>query len=72
MKDKQKTLKKQIEKMTELLNDMLEYVWAFEVMPPRGDGAKQGCIEEWVDITSKVIEKVKVIRQKQIELIEEN
>lgn len=71
MNEKRKRLKKQINKLTENLNTMLEYIWAFEVMPPRGDGAKQQCIEEWMCVTNKVLNNIRTIRQQQIELIEE-
>lgn len=68
--EERKRLKSQINKLTKNLNTMLEYIWAFEAMPPRGDGAKQQCIEEWLCATNKVLNNIKVIRDKQIRLIE--
>ena len=62
--------KKEVEKIEKQMNTVCEYLWAFDFMPPRGDGAKAEAIREFKAEVNKVVQLIKDLERKQIELLE--
>lgn len=65
-------MKRPIKQFYKSLEELFEYVATFEMMPPRGEGAKELAIQEWKDVCNNVIIQFNNIRNTQIELIERN
>ena len=57
---------KELEKLDELLEIFTEYLWAFDFMKPRGDGAKAEAVREFKVATSDVIRQIRKIEKKTI------
>ena len=54
------------------VNKMIDYINAFNFMPPRGDGAKELAIQEWKTCINDVIIQINNIKNTQIELLEKD
>ena len=52
------------------VNEMIDYINAFQFLPPRGEGAKEQTIKEWKEVCNNVLIQFNNIRNTQIELIE--
>lgn len=52
------------------VNEMIDYINAFQFLPPRGEGAKKQAIKEWKEVCNNVLIQFNNIRNTQIELIE--
>ena len=65
----QNRLDKQVNMLIQRVDTLCQYVDAFRFLPPQGEGARESAIDEFVTNTSRMIECIKVIRNKQIELI---
>ena len=37
------------------VNEMIDYINAFNFLPPRGDGAKEHAINEWKEVINNVL-----------------
>lgn len=59
-----------IRKFNEACEEMGEYINAFEMLPPMGEGAKEMAIKEWKQVINNVIIQLNNIKNTQIELIE--
>ena len=51
------------------VDEMVEYINAFNFLPPRGNGAKEQAISEWKEVINNVIIQINNIRNTQIDLI---
>lgn len=67
-----KKMQKCMTKLQKACDELNEYVWAFEFLLPQGDGAKDLAIQEWYDVCEEVINKVKGVRDTQIDIIVRN
>lgn len=67
-----KKMQKRMLKLQKALDELNEYVWAFEFLLPQGDGAKEQAIEEWCEICRDVVNKVQSVRDTQIDIIVRN
>lgn len=57
---------KELETLGELLDVFTEYLWVFDFMRPRGDGAKAEAVREFKVATSDVIRQIRKIEKRQI------
>lgn len=64
-----KKIQKNMNKLQKALDEFNEYLWAFEFLLPQGDGAKERAIQEWCDVCEELINKVKCVRDTQIDII---
>ena len=67
-----KKIQKHMNKLQKALDELNEYVWAFEFLLPQGDGAKERAIEEWCEVCRDVVNKVQSVRDAQIDIIVRN
>lgn len=67
-----KKIQKHMNKLQKALDELNEYVWAFEFLLPQGDGAKERAIEEWCEVCRDVLNKVQSVRDTQIDIIVRN
>ena len=51
------------------VNEMIDYINAFNNLIPRGDGAKECAIQEWKGVINDVIIQLNNIKNTQIDLI---
>lgn len=65
-------MQKCMTKLQKALDELNEYVWAFEFLLPQGDGAKERAIEEWCEVCKDVVNKVQSVRDTQIDIIVRN
>lgn len=59
-----------IRQFNKACEEMSEYIQAFEIMPPLGDGAKEMAIKEWKDCINNVVIQLNNIKNTQIEILE--
>lgn len=52
------------------VNEMIDYINAFNFLPPRGDGAKEHAINEWKEVINNVLIQLNNIKNTQIELLQ--
>ena len=52
------------------VNEMIDYINAFNFLPPRGDRAKEHAINEWKEVINNVLIQLNNIKNTQIELIQ--
>lgn len=62
-------MKRPIRQFVKAVDEMFEYVQAFDFILPRGEMAKEEAIREWKTAINKVIVQINNIRNTQIELI---
>ena len=65
-------MQKRMNKLQKALDELNEYIWAFEFLLPQGDGAKERAIEEWCEVCKDVVNKVQSVRDTQIDIIARN
>lgn len=65
-------MNKSINKLNKSLKTMTEYIEAFNFLLPRGEYAKEEAIQEWEACINDVIVQINNIKNRQIELIENN
>lgn len=58
-----------IKQFNKACEEMSEYIQAFEILPPMGDGAKEQAIKEWKDCINNVVIQLNNIKNTQIELL---
>lgn len=63
-------MKRPVRQFQKAYEELIEYVVAFEMLPPRGDGAKAAAIQEWKQVFNNALIQFNNIRNTQIELIE--
>ncbi|MCI9434753.1 MAG: hypothetical protein HFI86_05745 [Bacilli bacterium] len=69
MSRKQLGMKRPIKQFDKAVDEMIEYINAFNFMPPRGEGAKEQAINEWKQCINNVIIQINNIKNTQIDLI---
>ena len=62
-------MKRPLKQFDKAVDEMIEYINAFNFLPPRGDGAKEQAISEWKDVINDVIIQINNIKNTQIDLI---
>lgn len=62
-------MRRPVRKFYESVNEMIDYINAFNNLIPRGDGAKECAIQEWKGVINDVIIQLKNIKNTQIDLI---
>lgn len=63
-------MKRPIRQFNKAYGELLNYIAAFEFLPPRGEGAKAAAIQEWKQVFNNALIQFNNIRNTQIELIE--
>ena len=63
-------MKRPVRQFNKAVNEMFDYINAFNFLPPRGDGAKEQAIKEWKQACNNVLIQFNNIRNTQIELLE--
>lgn len=63
-------MKRPIRQFNKACQEMSEYIRAFEILPPLGDGAKEMAIKEWKECINNVIIQLNNIKNTQIEYLE--
>lgn len=51
------------------VNEMIDYINAFNFLPPRGAGAKEHAINEWKEVINNVVIQLNNIKNTQIDLL---
>ena len=69
MSRKHLEMKRPVRKFYESVNEMIDYINAFNNLTPRGDGAKKCAIQEWKGVINEVIIQLNNIKNTQIDLI---
>lgn len=69
MSRKQLGMKRPIKQFDKAVDEMIEYINAFNFIPPRGDGSKEQAINEWKQCINNVIIQINNIKNTQIDLI---
>ncbi len=69
MSKKHLGMKRPILQFNKAVQEMDEYITAFNYMLPRGDGAKECAIQEWKQVINDVIIQLNNIKNTQIDLI---
>lgn len=65
-------MKRPVKQFVKAIDEMFEYINAFDFLPPRGDGAKELAIKEWKQVCNNVLIQFNNIRNTQIELLEKS
>ena len=65
-------MKRPIKQFDKAVNEMIDYINAFNFLPPSGDGAKELAISEWKEVINNVIIQINNIKNTQINLIMED
>ena len=65
-------MKRPVRQFDKAVNKMIDYINAFNFMPPRGDDAKELAIQEWKTCINDVIIQINNIKNTQIELLEKD
>lgn len=65
-------MKRPVRQFNKAVNEMFDYVNAFNFLPPLGDGAKEQAIKEWKQVCNNVLIQFNNIRNTQIELLEKS
>ena len=63
-------MKRPVRQFNKAVDEMFEYINAFNFLPPQGDGAKEQAIKEWKQVCNNVLIQFNNIRNTQIELLE--
>lgn len=63
-------MKRPVRKFYESVNEMIDYINAFNYLLPRGDGAKEQAINEWKSVINDVLIQLNNIKNTQIDLIQ--
>ena len=65
-------MKRTVRQFNKAVNEMFDYINAFNFLPPLGDGAKEQSIKEWKQVCNNVLIQFNNIRNTQIELLEKS
>lgn len=63
-------MKRPIKQFDKAVDKMIDYINAFNFLPPRGEGAKELAIQEWKKCINDVIIQINNIKNTQIELLD--
>lgn len=58
-----------VKQFDKAVNEMIDYINAFNFLPPRGGGAKEQAINEWKEVINNVLIQLNNIKNTQIDLI---
>ena len=62
-------MKRPIKQFCKAVNEMTDYINAFNSLPPRGDGAKELAIQEWKTVINNVVIQLNNVKNMQIEIL---
>lgn len=62
-------MKRPIKQFNKAVEEMSEFLQAFNCLPPRGDEAKKCAIQEWKECINNVIIQLNNVKNTQIDLI---
>lgn len=63
-------MKRPLKQFERSLDEMYEYISAFQFLPPRGCGARKMAIKEWKQVCNDVLIQFNNVRNAQIDLLE--
>lgn len=62
-------MKRPIKQFDKAVDEMIDYINAFNILPPRGDGAKELAIKEWKGIINNVVVQLNNVKNMQIKIL---
>nr|DAU99343.1 MAG TPA: hypothetical protein [Caudoviricetes sp.] len=62
-------MKRPIKQFDKAVDEMIDYINAFNFLPPRGNGAKELAIQEWKEVINNVIVQLNNVKNMQIKIL---
>ena len=69
MSRKQLGMKRPIKQFDKAVDEMIDYINAFNFLPPRGNGAKELAIQEWKEVINNVVVQLNNVKNMQIKIL---
>lgn len=69
MSRKHLEMKRPIKQFDKAVDEMIDYINAFNFLPPRGNGAKELAIQEWKEVINNVIVQLNNVKNMQIKIL---
>lgn len=62
-------MKRPIKQFDKAVDEMIDYINAFNFLPPRGNGAKELAIQEWKEVINNVVVQLNDVKNMQIKIL---
>lgn len=62
-------MKRPIKQFDKAVDEMIDYINAFNFLPPRGNGAKELAIQEWKNVINNVVIQLNNVKNMQIKIL---
>ena len=62
-------MKRPIKQFDKAVDEMIDYINAFNFLPPRGNGAKELAIQEWKEVINNVVVQLNNVKNTQIKIL---
>lgn len=62
-------MKRPIKQFDKAVDEMIDYINAFNFLPPRGNGAKELAIQEWKEVINNVAVQLNNVKNMQIKIL---
>ncbi len=62
-------MKRPIKQFDKAVEEMIDYINAFNFLPPRGNGAKELAIQEWKEVINNVVVQLNNVKNMQIKIL---
>lgn len=62
-------IKRPIKQFDKAVDEMIDYINAFNFLPPRGNGAKELAIQEWKEVINNVVVQLNNVKNMQIKIL---
>ena len=62
-------MKRPIKQFDKAVDEMIDYINAFNFLPPRGNGAKELAIQEWKEVINNVVVQLNNVKNMQIKIL---
>lgn len=69
MSRKHLRMKRPIKQFDKAVDEMINYINAFNFLPPRGNGAKELAIQEWKEVINNVVVQLNNVKNMQIKIL---
>ena len=69
MSRKHLEMKRPIKQFDKAVDEMIDYINAFNFLPPRGNGAKELAIQEWKEVINNVVVQLNNVKNMQIKIL---
>lgn len=62
-------MKRPIKQFDKAVDEMIDYINAFNFLPPRGNGAEELAIQEWKEVINNVVVQLNNVKNMQIKIL---